>query len=484
MSGAFAHPAIPIVADETKGKDMQHIKTRSLSGKLMALFMALVLACGASITLSQSAYAEGDDTIAITLENSTNIGYNDDYEAPICFVQADKAYSTVDFSNFGGDLESVTMIYGVGNNTAVDGETSAAIGPYATDADTIAAYFEDYLNEAAEDIDFSSDMYAFWLGDDEGNMAFVLMKMAAPVVEEDLDQTFTVSINGEPMMNVTKTDDAYEYFDWSTSSTIKVPLYTVSIPAGTKTVDLTYAKPRLTYNYENGVYQAGGVEDPTKGATSITVKVDCNNNGVIDAIQVQRPYIVQGDNWLDGTLLYAITFEEVPVNITEAIATLSHDRYIYNGKKKTPLVTVTAADGTQLVKGTDYTVSLQSGRTKVGTYKVTISGIGNYCDSQVLTFDVNPKATSIRELIAGTKSLKIKYAKVTTQTSGYQVRYSTDSDFGTYKTKTIATTKYSSTTLSKLQGKTKYYVKIRTYKTVDGKKYYSAWSSTKSATAK
>ena len=47
--------------------------------------------------------------------------------------------------------------------------------------------------------------------------------------------------------------------------------------------------------------------------------------------------------------------------------------------------------------------------------------------------------------------------------------------------KTTTITKYKTTykTVKNLKAKKKYYVQVRTYKTVSGKKYYSGWSSRK-----
>ena len=64
--------------------------------------------------------------------------------------------------------------------------------------------------------------------------------------------------------------------------------------------------------------------------------------------------------------------------------------------------------------------------------------------------------------------------------TGYQIQYSTDSKFKkSVKTVTISKNGTTSTTISKLTKDKKYYVRIRTYKTVSGTKYYSSWSKVK-----
>ena len=52
------------------------------------------------------------------------------------------------------------------------------------------------------------------------------------------------------------------------------------------------------------------------------------------------------------------------------------------------------------------------------------------------------------------------------------------------KTVTVKGPKVTAKTITKLTGGKKYYVRIRTYKTVSKKNYYSAWSKMKSITVK
>ena len=68
---------------------------------------------------------------------------------------------------------------------------------------------------------------------------------------------------------------------------------------------------------------------------------------------------------------------------------------------------------------------------------------------------------------------------------GYQVQVATDKKFKkNKKTVTIKKQKTTKTTVKKLKAKKKYYVRIRTYKTVNGKKVYSSWSKVKSVKTK
>ena len=163
---------------------------------------------------------------------------------------------------------------------------------------------------------------------------------------------------------------------------------------------------------------------------------------------------------------------------------LSATAYAYNGKAKSPSVVVKDAAGKTLKKNTDYTVSYAKGRKNVGAYKVTVTFKGNYSGKKVLTFTINPPATKISKLAAAKKSLKVTVGKKTTQTTGYEVQYATSKTFKSAKTKVVKSAKTTSLTLKSLNAKKTYYVRVRTYKTVSGKKYYSAWSAVKSKKTK
>ena len=160
----------------------------------------------------------------------------------------------------------------------------------------------------------------------------------------------------------------------------------------------------------------------------------------------------------------------------------------YNGKVRTPKVIVKDRTGKTLVKNTDYTVSYAKGRKYVGKYAVKITFKGKYSGTKTLYFTIKPKATSISSLTAGSKKFTVKWKKQATQTTGYQVQYSASSKFSKAKTVTVGKNKTVSKKISKLSGKKKYYVRVRTYKTVkiNGKsiRIYSGWSKAKTVTTK
>lgn len=97
---------------------------------------------------------------------------------------------------------------------------------------------------------------------------------------------------------------------------------------------------------------------------------------------------------------------------------------------------------------------------------------------------VKPKKTSIKKLSKGKKKFTVTWAKVS-GVKGYQIQYSSDKKLKkNNKSVTVTKQKTTKATVKKLKSKKKYYVRVRTYKTVNGKKIYSSWSKVKSVKTK
>ncbi len=94
-------------------------------------------------------------------------------------------------------------------------------------------------------------------------------------------------------------------------------------------------------------------------------------------------------------------------------------------------------------------------------------------------------ATSITSLSAKDNGFTVKWKKKT-KITGYQIQYSTSSKFSMKNTKTVKIKKAKTVSkkITKLKAAKKYYVRIRTYKIVNKKTYYSNWSKKKCVTTK
>ena len=157
------------------------------------------------------------------------------------------------------------------------------------------------------------------------------------------------------------------------------------------------------------------------------------------------------------------------------------DNQCYTGKAITPAITLRYRTFT-LKEGTDYTLSYKNNKS-VGKATVIITGKGNYTGSRKVTFSIGPKGTTISKLTAGKKKITVRWKKQKNAT-GYQIAYSRKSSFSFWEDKIIKGNRTAKHTLKGLKAKKTYYVRIRTYKRVNGKNYYSPWSKAKKVKTK
>ncbi len=266
------------------------------------------------------------------------------------------------------------------------------------------------------------------------------------------------------------------------------PTVTVEYAGLTTTFDIAtieptgivYTSSKVKYNVgdefeENGVlkYQTSTgntkVNDPEPGKLTFS-GYDMSKAGKQTVTVTYKVY----------SKTYTTTFD-ITVNgdeETSAVSKVSLDKtsYTYTGKAITPTVTVVDADGKKLTSS-DYSVAYSNNKN-VGTAKVTITFKGNYAENEkvVKTFIINPKGTTIVKLTPGTEKMTVEIKAQKTETSGYEIRYSKKKKMKKAKTVKITNNNTISATISKLKKGKKYYVQVRTYKTVDGKTYYSGWS--------
>ena len=125
---------------------------------------------------------------------------------------------------------------------------------------------------------------------------------------------------------------------------------------------------------------------------------------------------------------------------------------------------------------------------KGGTYYYKIKALNNL--GQGTTFSnaksvktMNFSAVPTVKLTALKKGLRVTLSKKVTNASGYQIGYSLNKSMKSAKYVSVsASAKYK--TFTKLKAKKKYYLRIRAYRTINGKKVYANWSSKKAITTK
>ena len=167
-------------------------------------------------------------------------------------------------------------------------------------------------------------------------------------------------------------------------------------------------------------------------------------------------------------------------DISRAKVTVA-SKVTFTGTSRKPAVTVKLS-GKELVKNTDYTVKYSNNKA-IGKATVTITGKGKYTGVIKKTFKIVPMKQVITSVTAKTKAFAVKWTK-DLNVDGYQIKYSTKSDFSGGKSVYVKKNTTVSKTFTGLTAKKTYYVKVRSYKTVNGTKYYSSWSSAKKVKTK
>ncbi len=231
---------------------------------------------------------------------------------------------------------------------------------------------------------------------------------------------------------------------------------------------------------------SGGVQRPT-----VTVK---NNSG--KALTYKKDFTVDYSNWSStnvGTYKVTVNFignycgsKTYTYKITaqsKVTPKLNRNIITVNGTVQRPSITVTDANGKKLTYNKDFTVSYSNFNSKnVGRYTVTVKMKGNYSGSKTYPYYINPKPTEFLASNQGgfkaqSKGFTLKWKKQASQTTGYQIQYSTRSDFKNAATVWVSNPNTTSKTITGRAGNTRYYVRIRTYKTINGSNFYSSWNS-------
>ena len=165
---------------------------------------------------------------------------------------------------------------------------------------------------------------------------------------------------------------------------------------------------------------------------------------------------------------------------------LNYSAVVYDGREKGPKLIIKDANGKKLKKNTDYTVKMPGKRVAIGVYTYTITYKGNYSGTSKVTLTIMPKATTISKVSGTKKAVTVKWKKAAKkQTTGYEIMVATNKNFTKGK-KTVTVKGYNKTSakVTKLSAKKTYYARVRTYKTVNGKKVYSKWSTVKTVKTK
>ena len=104
------------------------------------------------------------------------------------------------------------------------------------------------------------------------------------------------------------------------------------------------------------------------------------------------------------------------------------------------------------------------------------TGVSTKCKSAVTYFLARPSVTSIQN--SASRKMSLKWSK-NTKANGYQIQYGLKSSFSGAKSVSVTKNSIVTRVIGSLTKGKIYYVRIRSYKKVGGKTYYSAWSAAK-----
>ena len=277
-----------------------------------------------------------------------------------------------------------------------------------------------------------------------------------------VDKAASIGVKGSKHRECTICKKVLETAEIPALSRISISKASVTLSTSTYAYDGKAKKPGVTVKL-NGKTLKNGTDYTVSYSNNIkvgTAKVTITGKGNYTG-SVSKTYSIK-NNFKKATVSGISTKAFTGKNITQSITVK------YNGKT--------------LKKGTDYTVSYSNNK-KIGTATVKIAGKGSYTGTVTKTFKINPAKQEIQKLTAKSKAFFVDWAQKGSAT-GYEIQYATNSKFTRAKKVTITNNKTDKTTVSKLSGKKKYYVRVRSYTTVKGTKYYGAWSASKSVTTK
>jgi len=277
-----------------------------------------------------------------------------------------------------------------------------------------------------------------------------------------VDKTASIGVKGSKHKECTVCKKVLETAEIPALSRISISKASVTLSTSTYAYDGKAKKPGVTVKLngktlKNGTDYTVSYSNNTKvGTAKVTITGKGNYTG-----SVSKTYSIK-NNFKKATISGISNKSYTGKNITQSITVK------YNGKT--------------LKNGTDYTVSYSSNKN-IGTATVKVTGKGSYAGTITKTFKINPAKQEIQKLTAKSKAFFVDWAQKGSAT-GYEIQYATNSKFTSAKKVTITNNKTDTKTISKLSGKKKYYVRVRSYTTVKGTKYYGAWSASKSVTTK
>ena len=280
-----------------------------------------------------------------------------------------------------------------------------------------------------------------------------------------------------------KTDTVCSVCNKELKASVGIPkASSITLSAATYTYDGKEKKPAVTVKDSKGKTLKNGTDYTVTypagckniGAYNVKVTFKGNYSGTVTKTFKINPKATTG---------VKATKAATSIKLTWTAQSGVEGYQIYDTAQKKVVATVKGANTnsvtiSNLTSGKAYSYQVRafktvSGTTYYGAYSAVL---------KTSTLPATPAVTSVTSPKA--KNLTVKWSKIASAT-GYEIQYSTDKNFKSGITaKTVNANGTVSATYTGLAAGKTYYVRIRTYKTIDGAKVYSPYATAKSVKIK
>ena len=298
-------------------------------------------------------------------------------------------------------------------------------------------------------------------------------------VSSDGEVTISAGFIGEAAITITAGDRNYKTA--TRSVPIAVRLISVEELDITGLSDQTYTGEELTQN----LIVMDGDDVLTEGV-HYTVEYGNNTNATEDTPEMPATVTITGigENGYTGSRTEGFRIEKASNAITVGTAGITK---VYSAGSRTYALNATALGGNLTYSSNNSGVQVSSaGKVTIkagfiGKAVITITaGDSNYKTvTKKVPVVVNPTMTCILSLTSPKAGQMLVTYKKNTIGTGYQIQFSLNKEFSPASSAWVTSNTTLTRKIGNLQKGQKYYVRIRTYKLVDGVKFYSAWSTIK-----
>ncbi len=304
-----------------------------------------------------------------------------------------------------------------------------------------------------------------------------------------------VSVDGNGKVTVkagytgaaTITVTANETADYKkTTKSVVVNVNKLSNQITASNVTKTYSGSNQTFGL--GAKQTGNAK-LNYSSNNSNVTVDHNGN-----VTIKKGYVGKATITIsaDSNEAYNSAYKQVTVTVNKRNNSITASNFTKTYNKKDQSFSIGAkrndnakltykSNNKNITVNSSGKVTIKKGYIGKATITITANATTGYNKAtKNITVTVNPPKVNISKLTnAKGKKMTVKWSKNTAVT-GYQIQYSTDKNFKKdVKSVTVKKNGTTSVNISKLTKNKKYYVRMRTYKTVSKVNYYSSWSSVK-----